>query len=234
MKLSRDKISLVVANLLPVIGIAFFNWSLFNFLFLYWLESAVIGFYFILKMVKGAKFRGGKLGLMLFGQSVFFVFHYGAFMSGHLFFILFISQRYQSVMSFSSSGFIFLVFNLIGLFISHGISYQQNFIGKKEYEKIGNLLLLMGPYDRIFVMHFVVSLGSILVSALNWPLYSLVGLKIFVDYLVHTKTHQESKKLEEMSRVFEQLTEKLNSEEIIIVDAKNAKIGDIIPIERPK
>ncbi len=226
MKLSKDKISLIVANLLPLVGIAFFDWSLFNFLFLYWLESAVIGFYFILKMIKGAQFRGGAVRAMLLGQSIFFVFHYGAFMFGHLMFILFVAQKSGSMMSFSSTGLIFLVISLMGLFISHGISYKQNFIEKKEYENFGNLILVRGPYDRIVVMHLVVFFGSFLVSTAGLYLYFVVILKIFVDYWIHAKSHERGSRMGEMAEGFKQAISRSNPSEILAVREKNMQTED--------
>jgi len=37
-------IALIVANLVPLVGILFFDWSLFTIMFFFWLESAVIVF----------------------------------------------------------------------------------------------------------------------------------------------------------------------------------------------
>jgi len=223
MKLTKDKISLIIANLLPIVGVAFFDWSLFNFLFLYWLESAVIGFYFILKTIKIARVRRGTVGAMLAGQCIFFFFHYGGFMLGHLMFIFFISQRYQSVMSFSWSGLFFLFLNLATLFISHGISYKQNFIGKREYEKFFSVFLFWGPYDRIVVMHIVVLLGSTLVLGKGWPLYTIVIIKLIVDYWVHTKYHKTNAKLNQVEKAFEQIANNPDSGNIIAVNPNDNK-----------
>ncbi len=40
-------IALVVGNLLPLLGALFFGWSFSEILWLYWLESAIIGFFTI-------------------------------------------------------------------------------------------------------------------------------------------------------------------------------------------
>ena len=44
--------ALVVANLVPLFGVALLGWRLFPILLLYSLENAVIGFYNILRMIK--------------------------------------------------------------------------------------------------------------------------------------------------------------------------------------
>ncbi len=45
-------ISLVLANMSPLIGVLFFDWDLFSIFFLYWLETAIIGLYAIPKIIK--------------------------------------------------------------------------------------------------------------------------------------------------------------------------------------
>ena len=44
-------ISLLIVNLIPLFGALFLGWSLFSILIIYWLESAVIGFYTLIKMI---------------------------------------------------------------------------------------------------------------------------------------------------------------------------------------
>ena len=41
---------LILANSLPLLGILFFSWDVFSLLFLYWLETIVIGFFNVLKI----------------------------------------------------------------------------------------------------------------------------------------------------------------------------------------
>jgi len=218
--MSKDKISLVIANLLPLIGIAFFGWSLFNFLFLYWLESAVIGFYAVLKIIKAAKVRQGTTSVMLIVQGISFSIHYSFFMFGHLIFILAISHAYQSTINFNLAGFLFLIFNLIILFISHGISYRDNFIGKREYDKSIPFFTGFFPYNRILVMHTVVLFGSILVSMFNWPLYTVVVLKLFVDYLAHRRSHRIKTIIDRATTALEQAGDRLNAENIVAIRDK--------------
>ena len=42
---------LVAANLLPIVGVVFWGWDAFVLLMLYWLETAVIGFWTIVRVV---------------------------------------------------------------------------------------------------------------------------------------------------------------------------------------
>ena len=89
-----DELALVLANLVPAAGVLFFGWSVFAILFMYWLESAVIGIYNIPKMLmaKPSKNEAAVPGVINQGFKVsgviFFIIHYSIFMSVHLVFLL--------------------------------------------------------------------------------------------------------------------------------------------------
>ena len=44
-------VGLVLANLVPLVGVVFFGWSLFGIMWIYWAENAVIGIFAILRML---------------------------------------------------------------------------------------------------------------------------------------------------------------------------------------
>ena len=122
-----------MANLVPLVGVLFFDWSLFTIMFCFWLESAVIGCLNILKLVIVAN-------ILSIIMVPFFIVHYGAFMSGHLVFIFALFSPDE--MSFS--GFLpppdLLIPHImnvwpafLGVSLSHGISFFYNFIGEKEF-----------------------------------------------------------------------------------------------------
>jgi len=46
-------ISILIANLLPVLGVLFWDWDAFAIVLLYWIESMFVGFFLILKMSIG-------------------------------------------------------------------------------------------------------------------------------------------------------------------------------------
>ena len=116
---------LIAVNVIPVVGVLFFDWGAFNVVFLFWLENLVIGFFAVLKMVTAdpgkmsMREMGGLFASMIpktkFSQHLdrlpddvdvslgpvssraslfflvpFFCVHYGIFMLGHGFFIVFL------------------------------------------------------------------------------------------------------------------------------------------------
>lgn len=184
-------ISLIAANIIPVIGVIFFHWSLFNILLLYWFETAIIGFYNIFKLVKVAKI------LSIFIVP-FFIVHFGMFMLVHLGFIfaLFGSEFNTSsfLPSFKVLGELIysIVIPVIAFFISHGISFFYNFINRKEYQLVNPKKQMQAPYNRVIIMHITIIFGGWVVLLFKAPvlgLIILIILKIAVDTYAHIREH---------------------------------------------
>jgi hypothetical protein len=186
-------VALIVANLLPLAGVLLLGWDLAAVMVLYWAESAVIGFYTVLKMCVVDKFGA------LFSVP-FFIGHFGAFMAVHFAFVygLFMhpdGQIPRDIGAYHELCAIFLPLwpALIALVVSHGISFFLNFIGNREYMGISMTALTAGPYKRIIVMHLTVILGGWIVLALGTPvpaLLVLVVLKLIVDMRAHRREHR--------------------------------------------
>ena len=211
-------ISLILVNLIPLFGILFYNWDLLSVLLLYWFESAVIGFYTILKMlfvkkidVKNLEKNMPKSQVKFFNiffkiiSIPFFCFHYGSFMSVHLIFIFVVSsigkgtpdlipENIFAVIPFIIKDFLFPI---ISLFISHGISFYLNFIKEKEYQKLSGQDLMMSPYKRIIIMQLTLIFGMFLVIAIKLPVSVMalfIILKIVFDLKAHNKEHSRINK----------------------------------------
>lgn len=184
-------IALVVANLVPILGVIFFDWQVGDVLLVYWAESAVIGVFNIAKMAYVDRWR-------VLAQGPFFAFHYGFFMYGHLRFIYgFLIEDPDDPTGFVISK-VFAEFHLLfpalfALFVSHGVSFYVNFLGKREYE--GRLIKdqMMEPYRRIIVMHMTIIFGGALTMAFESQLpalFLLIVLKVSVDLYAHHKEHK--------------------------------------------
>jgi len=84
---------------------------------------------------------------------------------------------------------------VLALFVSHGISFFTNFIGREEYLHVTASDLMGRPYGRVVVLHIVIIVGAMLVAVTGQPvaaLVLLVLLKIGVDFGAH---YQERRKL---------------------------------------
>jgi hypothetical protein len=169
--------ALVAANLIPLVGAFFFEWDIGPILLLYWSENLVVGGYNMLKiLVRPAEHPMVYLGRLF--PIAFFCFHYGAFCGVHGFFLLAFleSNGVDNILSGSDWPF-FLVFvqilvetiyavwslhrdvltwPLVALVISHGVSFTQNFWGKREFENATTEQLMQQPYKRIVLLHVAI------------------------------------------------------------------------------
>ena len=85
---------LVVANLLPLVGVFFFGWDARLILFIYWGENLVVGLLNVLKMVC---IRGGvgENSTKLF-MIPFFMVHFGGFCAVHGVFLVVLTSEFGS------------------------------------------------------------------------------------------------------------------------------------------
>jgi hypothetical protein len=186
---SPSALALILANLVPLAGTAFWGWELSDVMVLYWAESAIIGFWNVCKIAVI-----GKWFALLAGP--FFIGHFGGFMAVHF---LFVYTLFVKGIQGSDSGgdlaevaglFIALWPALLALFLSHGYSFFANFLGRQEYRgrTVGDQ---MGePYSRIIFMHLVLIFGGGLTLVLGSPtpvLLLVIGAKIWFDLRAHLK-----------------------------------------------
>lgn len=191
-----SQLLIVVVNSIPLFGVLLYQWDITSILFLFWLETGIIGFYNILKMVK----VGGVLVSII--AVPFFIVHFGGFMAGHLIFIFALFSAYglgRVPLSGLFPPFSFLqtllgqmILPFVAMVISHGVSFFRNFIEREEYKTTDIQKQMSAPYSRIIVMHFVVLLGGWMVLATQSAVWSLVLLVIFktmLDMLAHNREH---------------------------------------------
>lgn len=194
---SASVLALLLANLVPLVGVLAFGWDLGAVMVLFWAESGVIGFYALLRLCYVAGWGAIFLG-------PFFLAHFGGFMAGHFFFIyaLFIrgveadgtvaAGADAGVLETLSDVFGPLYLALLALFLSHGISFFTNFLRRREYAGRDPSEQMKEPYKRIVVMHISIIFGGWFILALGtpaWALVLLVVLKTGVDLAAHRKEH---------------------------------------------
>ncbi len=196
-------LALILMNLLPLIGVIFFNWDVGIIIFLYWLENVVIGLLNVIKILSSrGTVHGGarkeKLGGLIF-LSGFFAIHYGIFCFGHY---TFIHSFFDGLPEFSNipsrlfEGF--LIWPLLGLLFSHSISMIVNFYGKGEYLSRSASTQMFMPYTRIMILHVVIIFGGFLAQIMNnalGPLIILILIKTIIDLGSHQVEHSNKDSL---------------------------------------
>jgi hypothetical protein len=181
-------LALIAANLVPLLGVLLGGWKLAEVMVLFWAESAVIGFYTLLKMAVVGKWLAPFSGL-------FFVGHFGGFMAMHFLFIyeMFvrgINARGPGPGAIEALSHLFTPLwpALLALFVSHGISFVLNFLARHEYQRTTVSRLMAAPYGRIVMMQFTLIFGGWVVMWLKNPLPALVlliVLKVAADLRAH-------------------------------------------------
>jgi hypothetical protein len=201
--------ALIVANLIPLAGVLFLGWSVWQILIIYWLENGIAGIFNVLKMQKAEGTDDASATLTINGRPAsgdsraalipFFCIHYGIFWVVHGVFVLTLPV-FGAAATGGESSFgttpdpLVLAFAVIALFVSHGLSYWFNFIGGGEYKRVSPAGQMFKPYGRLVVLHVTIIIGAIAISitgAAVAALAILVLLKIALDIGLHLAEHRD-------------------------------------------
>jgi hypothetical protein len=180
--------ALVLANVVPVVGVAFFGWDVRQILLLYWAENIVVAIYTALRMLR----VGGLASLPLI---VFFAFHFGLFTFVHGIFVNGMTQTDGMGDGFNlGQAFDDIpTLALLGLFISHGVSFAFNFLFGGESKNTTLQGEMMRPYPRMIVLHVAIIAAGFFIITIGEPvalLIILVILKIALDVAAHLVEHK--------------------------------------------
>lgn len=192
-KLSTSSLALIIGNLVPVIGVVFFEWQLFPLILLYWLENVVIGIFNAFKMLTCS---GSESFLQRIFMTLFFSVHYGMFCFGHGTFVvdLFggdLDSIPAALQIITQNG---LQLALIALVVSHGFSFLQNFMVRGEFRQMSVSLVMFMPYKRIIVLHVFIIFGGLALQTFGVTQMGLVVLalvKIGADLMAHKIEHKK-------------------------------------------
>lgn len=191
-------ISLILANLWPIFGVLFLDWEIYPIIVLFMMENFIIAIFTIMKI---ASLPVGKPIKWL--QKIilipYFCLSYGFFMLGQglAVFIIF-SGYFQYSRDFPSISLIYqsleqyqILWALLALAISHGISFIINYVNKKEYRKNTLDTLIWEPYERVGIMVVVIFTGGFIAKELGSiiALIVLILIKIYMDIIAHLKHH---------------------------------------------
>ena len=192
-------VGLVVANLVPLVGVVGFGWDLFEVMWLYWAENGIVGAYALLRI--GSAGRGGwasvvpKLFLM-----PFFAVHYGLFWAVHGVFVYALFGGHRTNPIDAEEGFFTSVLTadlpaeaLLAMALSHGASFAFNYLASGEWRTALANEEMFKPYGRVVVLHVVLIAGGFLLLRADGGLLALalfVVLKTALDLGIHLKAHQ--------------------------------------------
>ena len=175
--------ALVIANAFPLVGVLFLGWTVFPLVLLYWLENLVVGGFNVAKLVlaqpRQPAYWLGKAFLV-----PFFLVHFGGFTYIHgVLVVSFFGPK-------GAQGFDLLTtvpaairanqlgWSLLGLVLSHGLSFYWNYVRSGEYQRASLNALMAQPYGRVIVLHLTVLFGGWVVMLLGSPVFALVVLVV--------------------------------------------------------
>ncbi|MDG5761153.1 DUF6498-containing protein [Natronococcus sp. A-GB1] len=207
-------IGLVVANLVPLVGVAFFGWTLHSLLVIYWLESGVLGAAYVAKIRRAAgeddpealpEWEISSLGdteartLESFvgkpnrAIARYFAGYFGAFWVAHGVFVLVGFPEMFPELTVASPFVVAVA--AVALTLQHALSYRLNYLGNREFERHGPVTLLAEPLNRIAVLHVTIVLGAALIEGAGGPMEALVVMilaKTAFDLEAHRREHQRA------------------------------------------
>lgn len=198
-------VALIVANLVPLIGVLAFGWSVWNILIVYWLENGIVGGFNVLKMATAVGTtrpetlppnNRGVAGMGKASLLPFFVIHYGLFWVVHGIFVFTLPFLFTGEPG-SASGVNpgAILFAGIALAISHGVSFWWNFLHGGEYRRVSAAQLMFAPYGRLLVLHMTIILGAVAIGttgAQSAAVAILVAIKIAIDLALHLAEHRRA------------------------------------------
>ena len=209
-KLTQGDWSLVAANLLPVVGVWFLNWSAQEVFLVYCFETIIIGGFTLVKMlitgfiIKKDEWQttgGSSTKLPFWFFMLFFLVHYGLFVSvqmGIFFAVSGIGDEAGITFFNFFSKWPSLLTNeayiMLGVFIvSYGFRLTTDFILTGDYKTSSLGYLMFQPYGRIFIQQVTVILGSMFLSfgagKIFILLFALIKIffEVFIDFNLLSK-----------------------------------------------
>lgn len=181
-------LGLVLANLLPVVGVLALGWSPFTVVMAYVLETVIVGLYAWLRILLAQQ---TPLGARI-GVAMFFTAHYGIFLLVQSVFLVIAlgaddawSPDVQRELAIAGLGFL----------VSHGISFATHYLGGGEFRQADARVELFRPYLRVFVQQVVAILGFWIALTLGGarigPVLALVACKLLLDLRAHLRLHAD-------------------------------------------
>ena len=188
----------LVANLIPLAGVLYWGWDTFQLLMLYWVETAILAFWTLMRLSQLSKEECGTLTVngrvtqaTPFSLVGFFSLHAGMFILVHLVFLwaLFSGEwlkNIQNVHDFFYGLFVVhgLWIGLLMMFVTHLVSFLVNAKpvaettadGKKS-DPVGGIV--GGLYARIVIMQVAIIFGAWFSRSTGSmaPLLIVIGLK---------------------------------------------------------
>ncbi len=168
----------LLVNAIPLVGVIWFGWSVFEVLFLYWFENVAIGITHAVRMAISTRTNAVANG---WSTTTFFMLHYGMFTLVHGVFVIVFFGVIGGGLAALGGGFVGPVVAIMGwqgAFLVIDSLRTEGFKGRTPDD------LFFEPYPRVLALHIAVIAGGWLIGEMGspvWALAVLVGIKTLFD-----------------------------------------------------
>lgn len=160
----------VLVNSIPLIGVVWFDWSVFEVLFLYWFENLAIGVAHAARLAISTRTNAVADG---WSTTTFFMLHYGLFTFVHGVLVIAFFGVVGGGLGEIGPGFVgpvlaVAVFQTAFLFIDA--------VGSEQFKGRTPDAMMFEPYPRVFALHIAVIAGGWVIGEIGAPIWALVAL----------------------------------------------------------
>jgi uncharacterized protein DUF6498 len=151
---------LIAANLLPLVGVAYWQWDAFLLLMLYWMDTAIIAFWTMARIAMTPRDRLNDLRITSGGRSInspwtivaFFGVHAGIFMAVHFLFLWIMFAGAWARNIHGPGDFVRQIIvetrlwiPLAGLMLSRGVSFLFHVVGPQTLQRLERAIFPRRP-----------------------------------------------------------------------------------------
>lgn len=204
---------LVLANLVPVVGVLTDAITLGDVFLVYWAENVVVGVFTVVRIVSARGAASGEQGLTASSGpgawflAVFFCVHFGIFTVVHGAFTVVLVSMVSGWGEVSPRA---VALTLLALVLSHGYSLGMHWFRRGERGRTSPQQAMGAPYPRMIVLHLSI-LGSFFLLVAGGPegmgdpfagapsradvllpVLLLTTLKLGVDLVFHLRAHRDA------------------------------------------
>lgn len=203
-KITTTDTLFILVNLVPLVGVWFYNWDPTEIFIIYCFETLIVGIMTVVKLFITTLFKkkdelenGGSTSQVSgYFFIFFFIIHFGFFVFVQM--TIFLSIISIEGLKGGPSAFFKLISNptqyignvgillILMFFVTYGFAVIKDFILPQKYKTVSMAETMFSPYGRIFVQQFVVIIGSfiLLFNASKIFILIFVITKIFFELLV--------------------------------------------------
>ncbi|EKE05933.1 MAG: hypothetical protein ACD_19C00141G0002 [uncultured bacterium] len=191
-------LTLLLANLIPVVGIYFYGWTIQTVVVSYWLEAGIQGFFGTIKLFRT---QGSVSGKQTFSSKMLTTLVklplIPLFLANYFIFLVIYGLLLYFLVGLDGVNLRLVFLTYSAFLVSYIASYYFNFIKDKEFKKISPFKQLAEPYRRFGPIHLCILLG-VFASKVSGDFQSWVLILAFVktvfDVGLHIQEHNDFSK----------------------------------------